>query len=262
MVAPMLVLAATVVFLCQDPAPAEPGGQDPKPKVEAKQSATSRKLEAWDDKTVREKVKAFEKAVRAKGASMKQRQDALALLAGGTHAKLIKPLAKYLERESSVTLKRQAAEMLGDQPPKQARKVVLKLLKNARVVGNPQVQAGLIRSLSRAGYQSADWKEIDDVIESDYDTERVPAHEALLELVAAHKEVQALPMLLRNLDEPIPENVDAGSNPPAEYWKARWHSWAAWKGKVKEALFAITGQRFSTRKEAELWLKEHGRELR
>ena len=59
-----------------------------------------------------------------------------------------------------------------------------------------------------------------------------------------------------------PANVDSPTNPPASYGKARWHSWAAWKGKVKDALFAITGQRFSTGKEAKAWLKENARKLK
>ena len=125
------------------------------------------------------------------------------------------------------------------------------------IAANPQVQASLVRSLSRAGYDAGDWGEIDEVLEEDYDTERVPVHEAILELVAKHKEVQAIPMLLRNIDEPSPTNVDVADNPPAEYWKARWHSWAVWKAKVKEALFEITGQRFSTAKEASIWIQRN-----
>jgi hypothetical protein len=81
--------------------------------------------------------------------------------------------------------------------------------------------------------------------------------EAILELVIAHKETQALPMLLRNTDEPAPANVEAADNPPAEYWEARWKSWAVWKGKVKDALFELTGQRFTTAAEAQAWLKKN-----
>jgi hypothetical protein len=51
--------------------------------------------------------------------------------------------------------------------------------------------------------------------------------------------------------------VHDGDNPPQEYWEARWKAWAVWKGRVKEALFAITGQRFSTAAEARAWLKQN-----
>lgn len=257
----MLSLTVAMLLLCQDPAPAPAPAEQGK-QEQSSQASEARKVETWDDKVARAKIKAFEKAVKPKKVSMKERKDALDSLAGGSNERLVKPLAKFIEKDESVTLRRQAVEMLGDQPDKEARSAILKLLKNPRVVGNPQVQAGLIASLSRSGYESGDWSEIEDVLESDYDTERVPAHEALLELVAAHKEKQAIPMLLRNIDEPSPENVDAANNPPASYWKARWHSWAAWRNKVKDALFAITGQRFTTRKEAEQWLKENGRDLK
>ena len=252
----MLAIALVGVLLFQDPAPS--GGTPPKVEAgkssDSSQSSSSKKLETWPDKDARAKVKAFEKALKPKKVSMPERKEALEQLAGGVSLHLIKPLQQFIEKDTSVVLKRQAVEMLADQPKDRARPVILKLLKNATVTANPQVQASLITALSNAGYSSEDWQEIDGVLESDYDTERVPVHEAVLDLVAKHKESKAIPMLLRNLDEPSPKDVDGGANPPAEYWKARWHSWAAWKGRVKDALFAITGQKFSTAAEAKAWL--------
>ncbi len=217
----------------------------------------SSKRETWSDKVAKDKVKAFSKAVKPKKTSMADRKRALAELKGGISQHLIKPLQKFIEKDSSVVLRREAVEMLGYQPAPRAKKALLKLLDDAEVTANPQVHAGLIRALSGAGYTAKDWGAIDRVFESDYDTERVPVHEAILDLVAAHKEKQAVALLLRNMDEPSPANVDAADNPPAEYWKARWHSWAAWKAKVKEAMRAITGQDFGGAKEAKAWLKKN-----
>lgn len=221
------------------------------------QQSSSKSLETWPDKVAKQKVKAFQKALKPKKVSMADRKRALTELKGGISMHLIKPLQKFIETDHSIVLKREAVEMLADQTDKRAKKAILKLLDNARVTGNPQVQAGLIRALSKNGYTAKDWKAIDDVFESDYDTERVPVHEAILELVKKHKEKQAIKLLLNNMDEPSPTNVDAADNPPAEYWKARWHSWAAWKAKVKEAMKAITGQDFSNAKEAKAWLKKN-----
>ena len=81
--------------------------------------------------------------------------------------------------------------------------------------------------------------------------------EAMLELAKEHQEPKALPLLLRHLDEPTPANVDAADNPPKEYWEARWKSWSAWRAKVAEAVFAITGQRFSSAQEAKAWLAKN-----
>ncbi|MCK5944282.1 MAG: HEAT repeat domain-containing protein [Planctomycetes bacterium] len=249
----MIALALVGLLACQAPVSDVQREQDRK----SSQSSSSKKLETWPDKLAKQKVKAFQQALKPKKVSMADRKRALAELQGGKSQHLIKPLQKFIETDRSVVLRREAIEMLGDQPKARAKKAILKLLGNARVTGNPQVQAGLIRSLSKAGYTSKDWQEIDDVFAADYDNERIPVHEAILELVKVHEEKQALDLLLDNLDEPIPGNVDAADNPPAAYWKARWHAWAAWKSKVKEALKAITGQDFGSAKEARAWLKKN-----
>ena len=114
----------------------------------------------------------------------------------------------------------------------------------------------LVRGLASCGYESRQWSEISDMFEREYNLERVPLQEAILELVSKHKEKQAIEILLRNLDEPIPEDVHGQHNPPKEYWEARWKSWNIWKGKVGDAVFAITGQRFSKAAEAQAWRED------
>ncbi|MEC8652680.1 MAG: hypothetical protein VYA51_10400 [Planctomycetota bacterium] len=224
---------------------------------EASKRSSTHTIRTWPDRLAKEKVKAFEKALKPKKVSMADRKRALGELQGGVSRHLIKPLQKFIEKDSSIVLKREAVALLAEQEDKPAKKAVIKLLGNARVTGNPQVQAGLIRALSKTGYTEKDWKVIADVFESDYDNERIPVHEAILELVRDHKEKQAIKLLLNNMDEPSAANVDAADNPPREYWKARWHAWAAWKPKVKEAMKAITGQDFANAPEARAWLKKN-----
>ena len=252
----MLAITLLGLLLYQDPAlpPGQGSGQGSQEK--SSQKSSSKTLKTWPDKEAREKVKAFERQLKPKKIGMRVRKDALDSLVGGINLQLVKPLGKFIGKESSIVLKRQAIEMLSDQPKASAHKMILKLLKEADVTSNPQVEAGLVTALSRAGYVTKDWPAIKDVFESDYDNERIPVHEAVLKLVTEHKESQAIPMLLRNLEEPNPVNVEVAENPPTAYWKARWHAWAVWKGQVKDALFTITGQRFSTAKEAKSWLKK------
>ena len=249
----MLAIVLVGALFCQDPMPKVVKDSD----VKSGQQSSSKTLETWPDKLARQKIKAFQKTLKPKKVSMVVRKNALDTLKGGVNQNLIKPLQQFIEKDSSIVLKKQAVAMLADQNEKRTKPVLLKLMKNSRVTANPQVEASLLNALRENGYAAEDWKAIKDMLESDYDNKRIPVHEALIELVTKHKEVQAIPMLLRNLDEPIPENVDVANNPPVEYWKARWHAWAIWKGKVKEALFAITGQKFSTAKEAKLWLKQN-----
>jgi hypothetical protein len=256
----MLAVALIGLLLCQDPTPQSDTGQNKQSK--SSQTSSSKKLETWPVKLARQKVKEFQKALKPKKVSMVERKRALDGLVGGISEQLIKPLQQFVEKDSSVVLRKQAVEMLADQPKDRARTVILKLLKNARVTANPQVHAGLIRGLNKVGYSRKEYKVIAEVLESDYDTERVPVHEAILDLVKDHAEQQAIPMLLRNIGEPNAADVNSAENPPAEYWKARWHSWSVWKGKVKDALFAITGQRFSTAKEAKSWLAKNKGKLK
>jgi len=252
----MLVALLMSLFLCQDPPPSPapaPAEQQPAPAAPAE---PAKPVEIWDDKTAKAAVDQFNKSMKAT-ASMNERNKALESLAAGSNKLLLRPLAEVVEMDKSVVLKKRAAELLASQPAADANKTILKLLKNSRATSNHAVTAELIRALSRCGYVGPQWSQIDAMFERDYSTERIPVQEAMLELVEKHKERQALALLLRNLDEPKAANVDDASNPPAEYWEARFKAWRAWRAKVKDALFAITGQRFSTSQEAAAWLKQN-----
>ncbi len=248
----MLAVLFSLVVAWQEPAPeAKPVDQQPKTPLQA-----APPLEEWDDKTAKAAIDEWSK-VQKGTPNMLQKSRALDLLAAGSNKLLVKPLATTVETEKLLVVRKRAAELLAKQPPLEANAAIRKLLKSARVGSYTTVMGELIRGLARCGYDSSQWADIDDLFEREYQLERVPLQEAILDLVIAHKEAQALPMLVRNLDEPAPENVDAGENPPAAYWEARWKSWNVWRGKVKDALFAVTGQRFSTAAEVKAWLKKN-----
>jgi hypothetical protein len=189
--------------------------------------------------------------------SMADKSRALDLLAPGANAQLVKPLGKVVETDKSVVIRKRAAELLAQQPPKQARPELLRLLRSEQCKSQPAVLATLVASLSRCDYQPGDWTEIAGWFERDYAPEFVPLQEAILDLVARHREKRAVDLLLRNLDEPRPANVDDAANPPAEYWEARWKAWQVWRPRVKHALFALTGQQFNAANEAKAWLRKN-----
>lgn len=249
----MLAALITSLLACQDPAPPAPAGQDPKPAAVVE---PPKPVEIWDDKVAKAAIDEFTKAMKGTP-SMNERHKALDLFATGSHKLLLKPLAQVIETDKSVVIRKRAAELIANQPVADANAAILKLLDNPRVCAQLAVTAQLIRSLARCGYASAQWDKLENLFERDYAPERVQLQEAVLLLAEQHKERQALRLLLRNLDEPIPANVDDASNPPAEYWEARWKAWQAWRSKVKDALFAVTGQRFSTSQEAAEWLKKN-----
>lgn len=245
----MLALLLSSLFAVQDPAPA-PEVKPPAPV------ATPRPVQAWDDRTAKTAVDEFQKATKG-SVSMAAKNQALEALATGSHKLLVKPLAQVVENDKSLVIRKRAAALLAQQPAADATPMILALLKNSKVTSTPTVQAELVHALAATGYKSSHWGEVDSLFERDFAPERIPLQEAILKLAAQHKEKQAIKLLLRHLDEPSAENVDDASNPPAEYWEARWKAWSAWRNEVRETLFAITGQRFSTAAEAKAWLAKN-----
>ncbi|MBM4060215.1 MAG: hypothetical protein FJ265_03825 [Planctomycetes bacterium] len=251
----MLLALLTSLLLGQDPTPPAPPAPPAPQKEPAVPAEPKRPVLAWDDRQAKAAVDEFNKAMKG-SPSIRDRSKALEGLESGSHKLLLKPLVQVIENDKAVLIRKRAAELLGNQPAADANPVIRRLLKSPKA-SQPSVQAELVRALSRCGYQKQHWAEIDNLFEREYGADRVLLQEALLQLIETHKEKQALPLLLRNLDEPAPVDVDAPDNPPAAYWEARWKAWAVWRGKVKDALFAITGQRFGTAAEAKEWLKQN-----
>lgn len=242
----MIATVLAVVLGCQEP---EPTPTPPKPA----QAPAPRDL---DDKEAKEVVKTWRQ--KTKGTpTLAQKLQALEELGTGRHAELVTVLAAVVQSEKALSVRRRAAEMLSQQPADAANGAIVKLLGTTGVSDVPAVQADLVRGLMRTGYQPKQWTDLDSLFDRDYSADRVPLQEAILDLVIAKKEAQAIEVLLRNLDEPVPVNVDDAANPPAQYWEARYKAWRVWRTKLKDALFAVTGQRFTTAAEARAWLKKN-----
>ena len=282
----MIALSLAALLAIQDPgstppAPNPPGEQQretppvepDEPKAEqkpAEQKPAEQKpteqpapAEVWDDRRARDEIKAFSKVIKVKNQSLQQRLAAVAALGKGSNAKLVDPLAKLIVDDQPITVRRAAADALAHQPPRETKRAVARLLGDRSLDGLPQVQASLVRAFGKAEYEPGrDWQVLDGLFERAYDADRVTLQQAVLELVEEHAEVEAIDLLVANLGEPIPADPHAPSNPPAEYWEARWKAWQIWRGDVKDALFAITGQRFSNSKEAGEWLDKNRKSLR
>lgn len=251
-IATMFGLLVASLLLSQEPKPAAPA----RPAEAVSPSAPKRAVEAWDDKTAKAAVDRFGKEFKA-ASNLQEKTVALEGLAGGANAALVKPLVRIVETEKAVLVLKRAVELLGNQPPAAANPALRKLLKNTRVATSAPVLAATIRAICGCGYGKEQWAEIEPLFEQNFDPDFVPVHEAVLALVAQHKEAKAAPLLLRNLDEPAPVDVDAAHNPPAEYWKSRWTSWSAWRDKLKDTLFVLTGQKFANAAEAKAWLDKN-----
>jgi hypothetical protein len=220
--------------------------------------AVATKTKVWSDAEAKVAIATFQKARGGKEQKLADRLAAVEALAVGSNKLLVKPLQEVVLRDKGLTVRRLAAAALGEQPPAASKPVITSLLKDSAVRDAPTLCATLVGSLLRAGYVPADWALLQDLFEKDFTAEHVALQQAILRVAVAHKEKQSLKLLLRHLDEPIPEDVDAAHNPPKEYWEKRWKAWRAWRDDVAQALFQVSGQRFHSSKEARAWLRENG----
>ncbi|MGE3173097.1 MAG: hypothetical protein AB7O97_10775 [Planctomycetota bacterium] len=228
-----------------EPAPAE--------AVDDRRSKAAPVVAAWDDRTAKRALAEFRRAMAGKP-DLLARAAALEPLALGSHPSLVRPLFRLALDDDAVAIQRRAIALLANQPERAASRALLDLLGTARVRASAPVLADLVQAFARCGYEPGRWSKLEDLFEHSFEAEWLPVQRALLDLIAHHGEAQAVPLLLRHLDEPIPVDVDHPDNPPESYWKARWLAWEVFREPVREALFAITGQRFASRKEAETWL--------
>jgi HEAT repeat protein len=196
------------------------------------------------------------KVAKDKKAKLAERLEAVQAVAKGRNALLIKPLAQVIRTDSAITVRKAAIGALSVQPAQKARPAILNELRAEDQA--PEITAALVTALGAAGYQPADWPRIEPIFARDFGEKHTQVQKAILALVIATEEKQAWRLLVAHLDEPIPADVDAADNPPAEYWERRWKAWRAWRADVKEALFTLTGQRFSSSKEARTWIDANG----
>lgn len=257
MILPSLALSLVAVF--QDPEPAPP------PKPEGTPPAaqdTGPAFEVWDDSKAKEVLKEVKELTKGRRVPMAKRVQAVEKMAAGSNRKLVPELAKMVATDDSVVVKQQAAAALGHQPTKDAKKAIVKLLGDDKMRSLPQVLAPLVDAFAKNGYEDGDWQRVmNGMFEREYSPETVPLQKAILRLITQHEEKAAIDLLLDNLGEPVPADPDDASNPPAEYWEARWKAWEVWREDVKTALFEITGQRFSTKAEARAWLEKNGKSI-
>jgi hypothetical protein len=252
-IGPMLAALFACTLLWQDPRPAE---KRPEPPAAKEASAEKGKdaAKVLDDKGAKAVLDAWNKVKNS--SKFEDRLQALDQFGSGRHKTIVPALTTIAGTDKSPLLQKRAVELLVEQTPAEALAAIKKLLKNPKVT-DPLVLAELVRGVQRCGYDKTLWADIEPLFERSFAQEALPLHEAILELVKVHREKQAMPLLLRHLDEPRPADVDAADNPPADYWEARWKAWQAWRPRVVDALEAVTGQKFENAEAAKQWLKKN-----
>lgn len=254
MLAPWLGVVLATCMVAQDPQPKPPAGKQPVEASAEKDKAADGKARVVDDKAAKAIVDGWTK-VKGKG-TFEARLEALEQIGSARHRTFVPMLRAVVLEDKSAVLKQRAAVLLVEQTPAEALPVCKKLLGDPKVE-DAAVLTELVRGVHTHGYDKTSWPLLEPLFERSFAQEFVPLQMALLDIVQREREKQAVPMLLRHLDEPAPADLHAADNPPAEYWEARWKAWQAWRPKVQDALLAITGQRFEKAEDAKQWLKKN-----
>lgn len=252
-----MVLASLLLAATLGQAPPAPPAKDTPPAASVEPAAFT--AVRFSDAEAAKAIADF-KALPKK-AALADRVAAVQALARGTHDTLVPVLDKIVRRDGSVVVRKTAAEALAWQPQKKAYAAVVALLDSKEVAECTELIEPLVTALARVGYSDKDWPRLDAFFRAGYGPERTGLQRAIIQLAAQHKEKLAIPVLLENLDEPKPTDIHGASNPPAEYWEARWKAWRVWRDDLKTAVQQITGQKFASAEEARAWLRVNGAKL-
>jgi len=183
------------------------------------------------------------------------------------HKSFVAPLKKLLtDKRDAVAAA--AAEALGSQGDKGVAKfLVAQVTPDVRERGflkRAEVKAAAIESLGRLGIGSATppiLKLAETMArEPDLRTGYAPhVIRAAVRYFGLVKEKTSVSYLIEWVDEQVPADVGSGTNPPAEYWKARTEVWTLIRGEVIWALKEITGKEMETGRRWKNWLDDEGK---
>jgi hypothetical protein len=159
--------------------------------------------------------------------------------------------------EFEQTVQITAVKVLSKYPDKEVQKAFRKAFANKQIRDDkPLLAAAVIEGMGTIGYTKC-WSDI----ESEFKKFRnMHVMKAAVRYFGMTKEKRVAKMLCDHIEEPMPANVNSGSNPPSSYWKVRWEAWNNMKDDVVWALEQITGETFTTNKQARDWISDHARE--
>lgn len=215
------------------------------------------------DKEAKVLVSDFKKQIKASKKSLKGRLEAVQTLGRHKNNLLVRPLLTVAKSDKAKTVRQEAVKALGKQPSKRARPTLTNLLNKSSIMKEPAMTAAIVRAISNNCYDGRDWNKFQKMFnQAETNNKAADAQRAILEAAGKHKEVDAIRLLVDNIDPPEPAWVDDPSNPPASYWEARYKNWRKWNSQVASSLYQITGQRFGTAKEARVWLKKNLKKIK
>ncbi|MBL9089417.1 MAG: hypothetical protein JNM10_19925, partial [Planctomycetia bacterium] len=230
--------------------PAKPADGAPAGGPAAKPDEATPKLRALTDAEVAPLLEGLKKALKAK--LLSEAAPALDALAGVTHPDLEPALARLLGHNLADVAGR-AARALGERAGEKTAATLWKAWSSPANERRVDVRAAILDAFATMR-TPLDPKQYGQVERMFTDAATPAAMDAVTRyFTAVATDKRPCKVLALWLDEPTPANVHDGSNPPKEWWEARWKLWTKTRPGAVAALKAITGQEFESSEQARAW---------
>ncbi|MCB9881521.1 MAG: HEAT repeat domain-containing protein [Planctomycetes bacterium] len=241
-------LLCALPLVCAEPSAQEDEKDGPKRKPPVPEAS---KDEA------RDMLKDFKKGY-GKKSSLGERLRAVEKLGKKRHEKFVSELSKVLDKDPDGLVRAEAAKSMAAQRSPKAGAALLDALKKVDTEKDQVVLLAILENLVDVGYSSRFFDPLSTMFLNEKTTASV--QQKIIQVFDQVKEKRAFRLLVDHLDEPIPEDVDDPSNPPAAWWEARWKRWSVWRYDVRKALKNLTGIRLENSKLYRKWAELEGKE--
>lgn len=232
------------------PSPDAKPNPDAKPRPDAKPAEAAPALRTLTDAEAAPLLEGLKKALKAKVLS--EAAPALDALAGVTHPELEPALARLLGHNLADVAAR-AARALGERAGDKTAATLWKAWSSPANERRVDVRAAILDALAtmKAPLDPKQYAQVERLFTDAASPVAMDAVTRYFTVVATDK--RPCKAFALWLDEPSPANVHDGSNPPKEWWEARWKLWTKTRPGAVAALKAITGQEFESSEQARAW---------
>ena len=256
----MRLLLAVLFFglLSGAPVPAQENGgeKEPKPKPRAGDiefEGAGVKIE--DPAVAREKIVRFQTEFKAARKNELKRVELLGRLGKWDHPEILKLARKLISDRSHLVAV--AAVRVCVRQTSDKKKTGSALLRALGKEKRTAVRCALLVGMGYLGYQN---KRAKKEAYKFFRKDTTETHKAATRYLGYIKDKDAFRLLAEKLDEPKSKSPNDPKNPPASYWKARWHEWETnviWTQWAISQL--VEGETFESTVEARDWAKAEGR---
>ena len=251
----LVLLLVPALLLAQDGEPGEKPAEKPKKKGAGDLDIPDPGTPIEDSATARQEISLFSKGMR-QAESDKRRVELLQRLGNYDHPEIVNAAGKYLKHKNHPVAI--AAVVACARQSKAKDKAGNLLLRHLRKEKRPHVICALLIGMGKLGFVHK--TAIREALRY-HDRDTKEPHKAATRYFGYIKYKPAFKRLASNLDEPIPENPDDPTNPPASWWKERWMEWDSNVAYTRWALTQLVpGESFDSEAEAKQWAQSQGSE--